>query len=244
MRYLRSLVFTTFLFLSILVFGGWVILAAPFGRSASYLGARGWVRTSFWLARVLFGLRYEVTGRENIPDENGVVYIKHSSTWETMAELMIFPEQTWVLKRELYWIPYFGWALAALRPIAIDRSAHSTAVKQVIRKGSKAIEKGLWVMIFPEGTRMPSGTTRRYGLSGALLAAKTGRFIVPVAHNAEDFWPGDGMLKTGGTITVVIGPPIPAAGREPGDVNADAKAWIDQTMQEISPAYSETKPAN
>lgn len=238
MRYLRSLLFTIVLALSVFVFGGWVIVAAPFGRSASYHGAVGWVRLNFWVARMLFGLRFEVTGRENIPDENCVVYLKHSSTWETMAEVLVFPEQTWVLKRELYWLPYFGWALAALRPIAINRSAHSTAVKQVLAKGSEAIRRGLWVMIFPEGTRMAPGTTRRYGLSGALLASQTGRPILPVAHNAEQFWPRTGMLQRGGTIRMVIGPAIETAGRDPAEINKDAKRWIDETMRRIGAASS------
>ena len=156
-----------------------------------------------------------------------------------MAEVLVFPEQTWVVKRELYWLPYFGWALAALRPIAINRSAHSTAVKQVLSKGGKAIERGLWVMIFPEGTRMAPGTTRRYGLSGALLASQTGRPIVPVAHNAEDFWPRGSMLQRGGTVKMVIGPPIATAGREAADINEDAKAWIDKTMRRIGASYAQ-----
>ncbi len=240
MQTLRSLLFTIFLFLSVFVFGGWVLLAVPFGRSASYLGAIGWVRFNFWFARLLFGLRFEVIGRENIPDENCVAYLKHSSTWETLAEVLVFPEQTWVVKRELYWLPYFGWALAALRPIAINRSAHSTAVKQVLAKGSKAIDRGRWVMIFPEGTRMAPGTTRRYGLSGALLAAQNGRPIVPVAHNAEDFWPRGGMLQRGGTVRMVIGKPIPTVGRDAADINADARSWMDETMRQISPAYTTT----
>jgi len=236
-QYLRSLLFTTLLALTVFPCGGWVILAAPFGRSASYHGAIWWVRINFWLARVLCGLDYEIVGTENIPDENSVVYLKHSSTWETMAEILVFPEQVWVLKRELYWLPYFGWALAALRPIGIDRGARSSAVKQVIRKGRERVRDGLWVMIFPEGTRVAPGATRRYGLSGALLAIDTKRKLVPVAHNAGDFWPRHSLLKRRGTIKLVVGPPIETAGRDAQEVNDLAKAWIDQTMHEISAAY-------
>ena len=237
MQYLRSLLFTTLLAITVFPCGAWVILAAPFGRSASYRGAIWWVKINFWLARVLCGLDYEIAGTENIPEENSVVYLKHSSTWETMAELLVFPEQVWVLKRELYWLPYFGWALSALRPIGIDRGARSSAVKQVIRKGRKRIEDGLWVMIFPEGTRMAPGATRRYGLSGALLAIDTNRKLVPVAHNAGDFWPRHSLLKSRGTIKLVVGPPIETAGRDAQEVNDLAKAWIDQTMHEISASY-------
>ncbi|MDH3647104.1 MAG: 1-acyl-sn-glycerol-3-phosphate acyltransferase [Gammaproteobacteria bacterium] len=237
MQYLLSLIFTVLLFLCMLPCAVWVILAAPFGRSASYRGAMAWVGIGFWLVRVLCGLRFTVSGQENIPEENCVVYLKHSSVWETLAELKVFPQQTWVVKRELYWIPLFGWALAALRPIAIDRSAHQSAVKQVIAKGTESISKGLWVMIFPEGTRMPPGSTRRYGLSGALLALQSKRRIVPVAHNAEDYWPQRGLLKRPGTVSLVVGPPIETEGREAKDINDDAQAWIEKTMRQISTSY-------
>lgn len=215
----------------------WVIVASPFGRSASYRGAMAWAKISLWLARVVCGLRHTVSGQENIPQQNCVVYLKHSSSWETIAELCVFPEQTWVLKRELYWIPFFGWGVAALRPIAINRGAHQSAVRQVINKGSDSVRKGLWVMIFPEGTRMPPGTTRRYGLSGALLAQNADCPIVPVAHNAEDFWPRHSILKRPGVIRVVIGPAIETRGREPVEVNEEAQAWIEKTMREISTSY-------
>lgn len=237
MQYLRSVIFIVLMFLSMLPCAAWVLLAAPFGRSASYRGAIAWMNINFWLARVLCGLRHEVSGQENIPEQNCVVYLKHSSAWETIAELSVFPEQTWVLKRELYWVPIFGWALAALRPIAINRNAHQSAVKQVINKGSDSIRRGLWVMIFPEGTRMPPGTTRRYGMSGALLAQKAGCPIVPVAHNAEDFWPRRSTLKKPGLIRMVVGPPIETQGREPADINKDAQTWIENTMREISASY-------
>ncbi|MBT8130985.1 MAG: 1-acyl-sn-glycerol-3-phosphate acyltransferase [Gammaproteobacteria bacterium] len=237
MQYLRSIIFNCLIFLTMLPCAVFVLLARPFGRSASYRGAMAWVDSSLWLARVICNLDYTISGQENIPEENCIVYLKHSSVWETLAELKVFPEQTWVLKRELYWIPLFGWAVAALRPIAINRSAHQTAVRQVVRRGAELVSMGYWVMIFPEGTRMPPGTTRRYGMSGALLAQKTGRRIVPVAHNAEDFWPRRAVLKRPGTIQLIVGPPIETAGREPGEVNREAQAWIEGTMQKIGAAY-------
>ncbi len=242
MLYLRSLIYTVLLFLTTIPYAIGVILAAPFGRTASYRAAAGWVRQALWIGEKLCGLRYEVSGTENIPTDNSVVYIKHSSTFETLAGLMIFPEQTWVLKRELYWLPIFGWALAALRPIGINRSAHSTAVKQVLRQGAVALQSGLWVIIFPEGTRMAPGMTRRYGLSGALLASKTGRAIVPVAHNAGDYWPRRSLAKRPGTVRLVIGPPIETAGRDAKAINEEAQAWIEQTMQQISTAYRNAVP--
>ncbi|MBT8135634.1 MAG: 1-acyl-sn-glycerol-3-phosphate acyltransferase [Gammaproteobacteria bacterium] len=244
MQYLRSLLFTILMSLSVVPYAVWVLLAAPFGRSASYRAAVRWVRLNLWLLRVLCGLDHEVTGAENIPaDGTCVVYLKHSSTWETFAELLVFPEQTWVLKRELYWLPLFGWALAALRPVGINRGARSTAVRQVVSRGALRLNAGVWVMIFPEGTRMAPGKTRRYGLSGALLAKNTQRRIIPVAHNACDYWPRHSLLKKPGTIRMVVGPPIETAGREPAAINEEAQAWIEGTMQQISTAYADRSAA-
>ena len=237
MIYLRSLMFTVLLFLSVLPASIAIILVAPAGHAARFYIAVLWARFNLWSLRVICGLSYRVEGAEHIPDQNGIIYIKHSSAFETIVEFVVFPAQCWVLKRELIWIPIMGWALHLLKPIPIDRKAHSSAVRQVIRHGRQRLEDGLWVVIFPEGTRMPPGHTRRYGLSGAVLAADTGRKILPVAHNAGDFWPRRGLRKRAGTIRFVIGPPVETAGKTPHAINAEAKAWIDETMREISDAY-------
>ena len=159
--------------------------------------------------------------------------MKHSSAWETIAQLILFPRQVWVMKRQLLWVPFFGWALAVFNPIAIDRRGGRRAVGQVLRQGQQRLAEGHWVMIFPEGTRVAPGERRRYGLSGALLAAMTELPVIPVTHNAGDFWPRRGVLKRPGTIRMVIGPPIEAAGRSPRDVNRDVEAWIETTLEEI-----------
>jgi len=158
-----------------------------------------------------------------------------------MLQLLIFPAQSWVIKRELFWLPVIGQAIYALEPIAIDRKSGHTAVKQVLEIGKQRLNAGLWVMIFPEGTRMPPGTTRRYGLSGALLAEKTGEPIVPVAHNAGDFWKRNAFLKCPGTVQVRIGKPIYTNGRKPEEVNDEIQKWIEAQMKQISPGYAGTK---
>src|SRR5262249_19302693 len=157
--------------------------------------------------------------------------MKHSSTWETLAQLQIFPRQTWVLKHELLWIPIFGWALRFLKPIAIDRKGGASAVQQVLEQGQSRLAEGLCVVILPEGTRMPVGQTRRYGLSGALLASATGRPIVPVAHNAGFFWPRRGWLKRAGTVRVVVGAPISTAGRDARQISDDVQRWIEAQVE-------------
>lgn len=220
-----------------------IVMTIPVGllalvhRFAAMKVIRFWVDSCFWLLKVCCGITYAIEGRENIPEGNHVVYIKHSSTWETMAQHKLFYRQSWVMKRELLWLPFFGWALLAMSPIAIDRKAHRKAVQQVLDQGRERLEQGLWVHIFPEGTRMPPGETRRYGLSGAILAKENGRYIVPVAQNAGDLWPRHSLLKHPGHIRMIIGPPISTEGKEPEQVNAEAQAWIEGKMREISTAY-------
>lgn len=237
-QWIGSIAFTVYLFLSVPIYGTLVLLTAPFGRHVTYRAALVWVDSVLWLLRRLCRLDYVVEGLENLPSENSVLLIKHSSAWETIAQLKIFPPQTWVIKRELMWAPFLGWVLKLLTPIAINRSAGSSAVQQVLDQGARYLREGLWVAIFPEGTRVPAGQTRRYGLSGALLAANTGRLIVPVAHNAGDYWPRRGWLKRPGTIRLVIGPPITAAGRDPREINEDAQRWIEATVARIRPQAS------
>lgn len=235
-QWLGSILFTLYLFVSVPIYGTLVLLTAPFARRATYRASLLWVDSVLWLLRVLCRLDYRVEGIENLPARNGIVLLKHSSAWETIAQLRIFPEQTWVLKRELMWVPVFGWILWLLQPIAIDRRGGGAAVQQVLAQGRVRLAAGLWVMIFPEGTRMPVGETRRYGMSGALLAAAEGLPVVPVAHNAGYFWPRRGWLKRPGTIRVVIGPPIETQGVEPRAVNERAQQWIEETLAGLSGA--------
>ena len=163
--------------------------------------------------------------------------IKHSSVFEVYAQVVAFPQTSWVLKRELFWIPFFGWGLLALKPIAINRKAGRTAVMQVIEQGKERLADGLWVTVFPEGTRMPPGQTRKYGVSGAALAQEAGVSIVPVAHNAGDFWPRRGFLKRPGLIRFCIGPPIDASTQTPKQTNTIVQSWVEGKMAEISSAY-------
>lgn len=176
-------------------------------------------------------------GRENLPPGPSVMYIKHSSVFEAYAQISLFPRQTWVVKRELLFAPVLGWGVAAMRCIAIDRGASSKAVKQVIEQGKERLASGIWVTIFPEGTRMPPGETRRYGISGAALARAAGCLLVPVAHNARDFFPRNGLPERPGRIRLCIGPPIDPSAQEPKETNKLAQAWIEGKMAEISDGY-------
>ena len=233
LQWLGSVVFTFWMFFSVAIYATVLLFLAPFPYRYRYGIAIGWARLIMASLRLLCGLDYRVIGREHIPDEAAVYLLKHSSAMETLAEIAIFPQQTWVLKRELKWIPIFGWALSLLKPIAINRGGGRSAVKQVIGLGTERLEEGINVMIFPEGTRVRHGETRRYGVSGAALAAGSGRKIVPVAHNAGLFWPRRGVMKHRGTVTFVIGEPIVVGDRDPRVVNQEIQAWVEAEIEKM-----------
>lgn len=235
-QWLGSIVFTLCLFVSVPFYGTAALLTAPLPRSWTYGVVVAWVDSMFWLLRRLCGLDYRVEGLEHLPARTSIVLMKHSSTWETLAQLRIFPRQTWVLKRELMWVPILGWVLWLLGPIAIDRRGGGGAVQQVIDQGRQRLIAGSWVVVFPEGTRVPAGQAGRYGLSGALLASAMERPVIPVAHNAGFYWPRRGWLKRPGTIHVVIGEPIETRGVEPRLVNERVQRWVEDTVARIAPS--------
>lgn len=230
---IRSILFTTLMFITIPPYALACIVVRPFGTRASFACAAAWGRMILRLADVLCGLRYVVEGAENLPREAAIAMIKHSSAYETIVTFRMLPWQCWVLKRELMWAPFFGWGLATLHPIAINRNAGRSAVEQVVEQGCERLADGAWITIFPEGTRMPAGETRRYGVSAPLLAQAAKRPLVPIAHNAGDFWPRRGLRKRPGTVRFVIGKPVDAAGRDPREVNEELQAWIEGTVAEL-----------
>lgn len=234
MVWLRSLLFQTYFYVSVCFFATLCFISGIFPYRVRFRFARMWGRSMLWAGKVMCGLDYVVEGVENIPQEPSIILIKHSTVFETYAQLAIFPAQTWVLKRELLWIPIFGWGLAAMKPIAIDRGAGRLAVKQVIEQGKERLAEGIWITIFPEGTRVPAGETKRYGVSGAALAKEAGCAIVPVAHNAGELWPRRGLRKRPGLIRFCIGPPIHAEGRSPKELNVVVQDWVENKMRDIS----------
>jgi len=197
-------------------------------------------RALVWAGDVACGMKVVVEGRENLPDTPSVIMIKHTTILETYGHVPIFPPTAWVVKRELLRVPIVGWAIGlVLNPIAINRGDGRSAVKQVIAKGKKRLADGLWVTIFPEGTRVPRGETRKYGISGAALAQEAGVQIVPVAHNADDVWRRREFSLHPGTVRFCIGPPIDASKQSPKETNLLVQAWIEGKMHEISGAYKQ-----
>jgi 1-acyl-sn-glycerol-3-phosphate acyltransferase len=242
MQLFKSLFFTAFMMVSALMFGGFMALCFWAPYRTQFAIARTWARIQFWLLQKVCGLTFTVEGRERIPAGNHIVMSNHTSAWETIAQFLIFPPQVWVLKRELLWIPFIGWGLKLLRPISINRGAGHRAVNQVIEQGKERLAAGLWIIIFPEGTRVIAGEKRKYGVSGALLATETGKFVVPLSHNAADFWVRRGIIKKPGTIRVVIGEPIVAAGKDPRLLNDEVRRSIEAGLAHIA-QLSATKAA-
>jgi 1-acyl-sn-glycerol-3-phosphate acyltransferase len=229
MQFLRSLLYTIFFLLFTFCYAIlFVITGALLPWRGRFMMARLWSNILLGALRLICGLRYRVEGLENLP-RNGacIALVKHSSAWETFAQAAFLPPQVWVLKRELTWIPFIGWGVRLLRCIAIDRGAGGAAVRQLIEQGRKRLNDGQWIVVFPEGTRMPPGETRRYGVGGAAVAADTGVPVIPVAHNAGYFWPRRGLMKKPGCIRVVIGPPIATQGRDPREINEEAQRFIE-----------------
>ena len=195
----------------------------------------GWARSMIWWLRVTCNVRHEISGMENIPDMPCIILAKHQSTWETFAFQAIFPTQVYVLKRELLWIPIFGWGLAMTSPIAINRASGREALKQLVNKGQARLAQGLWVVIFPEGTRMRPHQQGKYHIGGAWLACQTKTPVLPVAHNAGHCWP-KGFIKQAGVIKLHIGPAIATADLKADALNLKVEQWIEAQMQVINAA--------
>ncbi|MCP5153452.1 MAG: 1-acyl-sn-glycerol-3-phosphate acyltransferase [Ectothiorhodospiraceae bacterium] len=230
---LRSALFGVGQVVLTVVFATVAVLAIPLPYRLRFHAITRWNAINLWWLGVTCGLRHEVSGLENAPDRPCIVLCKHQSAWETLALAGYFVPQAWVVKRELLRIPFFGWGLAALRPIAIDRAAGKDALAQVLEQGRQRLDDGLWVVIFPEGTRTAPGVRRRYRIGGARLAAETGVPVLPIAHNSGDYWPRHSFLKRPGTIRMIVGKPIDPAGRSATEINCEVEEWIEATVARL-----------
>ncbi|MGU9956888.1 MAG: lysophospholipid acyltransferase family protein [Arenicellales bacterium WSBS_2016_MAG_OTU3] len=193
----------------------------------------GWAHFMIWWLKVTCGLTHAVRGKENLPSQPSVILSKHQSAWETIAFQTIFPPQAWVLKKELLYIPFFGWGLAASKPIAIDRKLGVKALGHIAKQGKQRLQEGRWVVVFPEGTRMMPGEKGRYNVGGSILAARAGADIVPVAHNAGLYWAKRGFLKRPGVIQLSVGPVIKTEGKKAKQITQEVEAWIEEEMTQL-----------
>ncbi len=240
---LRSILFAVALAIITLPYGLFGFLVFPFSPRARHRAITSWVPMAMWLIRHVLGIRYTVLGRENIPAGPAVILSKHQSAWETIALQVIFPPVSFVLKRELLRVPFFGWGLAQMPRIAIDRAAGKDALAQVVEQGKMRLKEGFWVIVFPEGTRVAPGTQHRYKIGGSWLARRAGVSVVPVAHNAGEFWRRNAFLKYPGEIVVSIGPPVEVKGKKVEAINTEAENWIEGEMRRLFPHhYSSDTP--
>ena len=232
----RSCLFALFQTLITPPFAVLALLTFPLGPFTRYRIITLWTRLVVAAAAVVCGIRYRVLGAENVPPQPCVVLSKHQSAWETLAFQVIFPPQVYVIKRELLWIPFFGWGLAMLSPIAIDRAAGARAARQMLEQGRDRLARGFWVIVFPEGTRVAPGTRGSYQTAGAAIAAHAGAPVLPVAHNAGACWRRKAFLKYPGTVTVSIGKPLASGGAKADALTRSAEDWIEAEMLQLERA--------
>lgn len=246
LRVLKIVLFYLLLAISSSLWCTLSFFVAPFlsFRSRYRFVNQNWCRLAVWLAKVVLGIRYEISGQEHIPERPCVILANHQSTWETMFLSAFFEPLSQVIKRELLFVPFFGWAMAMLRPIAIDRSNPKNAFKQLAKQGHDYLTSGSWVLVFPEGTRMPVGHLGKFSRGGAALAVNANLPVLPIAHNAGQYWPKLGWNKFPGTIQVIIGPQMFAEGSGPRailELNERAFQWVEHTQHQLN-AASGQKP--
>lgn len=232
--FIRSLLFSICSITSIIIFSFLCLLSLPFPLRYRHSLLRFFANMYLGMLELICQIHYKVEGLENIPHKRfGIIFSKHQSAWETFFLPTIFHDPAAIAKRELLWVPFYGWGLAAADPIFINRKDKLSAMQQIIRKGKKCLEDGRWILVFPEGTRTAPGHAGKYHLGGARLAAATEAPVIPVAHNAGYFWPRRKFIKQPGTITVVIGPVIESKGRAADEIMDLAKNWIENTVTRI-----------
>ncbi|MFP6558002.1 lysophospholipid acyltransferase family protein [Paraburkholderia sp. B3] len=247
MRFLRSLLLFIYFIVFTMPYATACFIAFPFmNADRRYWMAVGWCRTTLFVTRWLNGIRYRIEGMENLPDGPAVILSKHQSAWETLAFPALMPRPLcYVFKRELLYVPFFGWALGMLKMVHINRKEGKHAFGSVTRQGKQRMAEGAWVIMFPEGTRTPTGKQGKYKTGGARFAIETGAPVVPIAHSAGRVWPRNSFIKYPGIVTVSIGKPIETTGLSPDAVNTRVEKWIEAEMRRIDPAaYRETDGAS
>jgi 1-acyl-sn-glycerol-3-phosphate acyltransferase len=244
LAFLRSTVHMLWMMLTVIPWAMCVLIASLFMNSTRvYWLCAGWLKCAMWGLKVICGVHWKLHGMENLPQgdkEGAILLCKHQSTMETFLLPCIMPHPlAYVFKRELLYVPFFGWAMARMDMIHIDRSKRAEAFSKVVAQGKRVMESGVWVIMFPEGTRIPRGQKGTYKTGGTRLACETGRPVVPIAVNCAKQWPRKAFVKMPGVIDVVVGPQISSIGRQPEEMMREVEAWIEAKTRELDPqAYS------
>ena len=232
----RSILFALLAVLVTTVYGVVVIPVSIISHKLGYECARSWGLQIVRLAKYVCGIRYDIRGLESLPTTPSIVMAKHQSAWETVSMLAFLPRASWIIKRELVFVPVVGWSLAALKSIAIDRKSGKNARDQILEQGKAFLAAGQWINIYPEGTRVAPGKRGRYGIGGAWLAANTGTPIVPIAHNAGELWRRNAFMKQPGTVTMIIGAALATKDKTAATVIKEVEEWIENEMAKLPPA--------
>ena len=233
MLFLRSLLFYIGQIISTILIAPVGVIAFPLDFKKRYYLITRWAVFNLWWLKICCNVTYEILGKENIPKKPCIVMCKHQSAFETLALQRIFIPQVWILKKELLQIPIYGWGLASMQPIAINRDSSIKSFKQIADQGCERLEKGYWVVIFPEGTRVAPNKKKKYLPGGGMLAEKSGARIVPVAHNAGRLWPRNSMIKKPGLITIKIGPVMESKNKTAKEITNNVENWIEKTVREL-----------
>ena len=247
MAILRSLVHLLFMVVTVVPWALSVLIAAPFMNSTQiYWLCVGWLKLAVRSGHWMLGIRNEVIGWENLPlgqTDAAILLVKHQSTWETFSMPALMPHPlAYVFKKELLYVPFFGWAMAKMDMIHIDRSQRAQAFNKVVTQGQRLLDQGTWVIMFPEGTRVDRGEQGVYKTGGTRLAIATGAPVIPVAVNSATCWPRKALIKRPGVVTFSIGPAIPSQGRQPEEMMREVETWIETEMRRLDPtAYTPAK---
>jgi len=238
--FLRSALFMVLMVVATVIWSGVCMLAAPLPYNKRYFVTSRWNVFIVWCAKWICGINYQFKGYENFPDAPAIILSKHQSAWETIFLLANLPRPlVFVFKKEILYIPFFGWGIALLRMIPIDRKQGKNAFKSVVAHGKRRLKDGQWIIMFPEGTRIPVGQAGKYKSGGTRLAVETGAVVVPIALNSGECWPKNSFIKKPGTVTVSVGKPISSEGKSPDELMEQVEQWIESEMRVISPhAYS------
>jgi len=231
---LRSTIFWIWSIANTLVMGAPVLLGRLISYNLSADMSHVWLRGNLWGLKHICGVTWKVEGVENVPGHPCLVLAKHQSTWETYFIPTLLPRSVYVAKKSLSYIPIFGWSIAALNFILIDRSSGRSAMSQMVEQSRQRFADGISVIVFPEGTRRPVGSEPKYRIGGGMIAEQTGVDVLPIAMNAGEFWPRLGYIKWPGEITLTIGPVIKSEGKKADQIIAETQEWIESRMSEIT----------
>jgi 1-acyl-sn-glycerol-3-phosphate acyltransferase len=233
MLILRSLLFYIGQIISTILIAPIGIIAFPLDFKKRYYLITRWAVFNLWWLKICCNITYEIKGKNNIPGKPCIVMSKHQSAFETLALQQIFIPQVWILKKELLQIPIYGWGLASMQPIAINRDSTIKSFRQIADQGCERLQKGYWVIIFPEGTRVAPNKKKKYLPGGGMLAEKSGAQVVPVAHNAGRLWSRNSMIKKPGLITIKIGPVIESENKSAKEITDEVENWIEKEIGEL-----------